>query len=410
MKTRPLTESHKALLVLAAVMAAGFLCALIYAARSKAEQGFLSVASVSLLLAGASTFVGGLLGFLFGIPRTLQQEGANAPVEANAAAASGSAASRIEYRVNTNLEQISDWLTKILVGVGLTQIAAIRDVVRSLVGFAAQGFGPQPQSQVFAFALLSYFTVLGFLFGYLWTRLVFTGALRAADQAAIGVLVEEVQKVTQKAETTERKLDEFKKQAELDVAALNLADRQLSPGRDLPAVTPEELDSAIALASPPVKTQVFNRAWQLRSESWRDPKTKPKVELAIPLFRALIRSDTQNAYHRNHAQLGYSLKDKPQPDWADAEKELTTAIEIRGPWQEHGWLFYELNRAQCRIMLDTAFAKNVSSDRAQREQIVDDLRAAYQARDLRDILRTDPVLNKWMELNKVTVNALRSTQ
>jgi hypothetical protein len=112
MKTRPLTESHKALLVLAAVMAAGFLCALIYAARSKAEQGFLSVASVSLLLAGASTFVGGLLGFLFGIPRTLQQEGANAPVEANAAAASGSAASRIEYRINTNLEQISDWLTK----------------------------------------------------------------------------------------------------------------------------------------------------------------------------------------------------------------------------------------------------------------------------------------------------------
>ena len=409
MKTRPLTESHKALLVLAAVMAAGFLCALIYAARSKAEQGFLSVASVSLLLAGASAFVGGLLGFLFGIPRTLQQEGANAPVDTNAAAASGSAASRIEYRVNTNLEQISDWLTKILVGVGLTQIAAIRDVVGSLVGFAAQGLGPQPQSQVFAFALLSYFTVLGFLFGYLWTRLVFTGALRAADQAAIGVLVEEVQRVTQKAETTERKLDELKKQSELDAAALNLTYRQLNPATDLPKVTQEELDNAIALASPPVKIQVFNQAWQLRSESWRDQNTKPKLELTIPVFRALICSDTQNEYHRNHAELGYALKDKLQPDWAAAEQELTTAIKIRGPWKEHGWVLYEMNRAECRIMLDPDFAQNRPSDPTRKEQIVDDLRAAFKVPDLRTILRRTDVFNKWTDLNKVTDKELHST-
>jgi hypothetical protein len=408
-REEPLTEGHKALLVLAAVMAAGFLCALIYAARSKAEQGFLSVASVSLLLAGASTFVGGLLGFLFGIPRTLQQEGANAPVDPNAQSPSGSATSRIEYRVNTNLEQISDWLTKILVGVGLTQIAAIRDVVGSLIGFAAQAFGSQPQNQVFAFALLSYFTVLGFLFGYLWTRLVFTGALRAADQAAIGVLVKSVQKATEKAEITERKLDEFKKQSELDVAALQLAYRQLNPTRDLPAGTQEELNTAISLASPPVKIQVFNQAWQLRSESWRDQKTKPKVELTIPVFRALISSDTQNKYYRNHAELGYALKDKLQPDWAAAEQELTTAIKIRGPWKEHGWVLYEMNRAECRIMLDPDFAQNRPSDPTRKEEIIDDLRAAFRAPDLRTILRRD-VFKKWSDLNEVTDKELRSSQ
>jgi hypothetical protein len=390
-------------------MAAGFLCALVFAARSKAEQGFLSVASVSLLLAGASTFVGGLLGFLFGIPRTLQQEGASAPVDANAAAASGPATPRIEYRMNTNLEQISDWLTKILVGVGLTQITAIRDVVGSLVGFAAQGLGPQPQSQVFAFGLFSYFTVLGFLFGYLWTRLVFTGALRAADQVAIGALVEQVQRVAEKVDTTGRKMDELKKQSELDSAALNLAYRQLNPEPNLKAVSQEQLDDAIAAASTPVKVQVFYQAWQLRRDSWADPKTKPKVELTIPLFRALIRSDKENAFHRNHAQLGYALKDKPQPDWADAEKELTTAIEIRGSWQEHGWLFYELNRAQCRIMGDPAFPQNLPSDRVRREQIIDDLRNAFQAPDLRPILRNDPVCKKWIDLNNVD-KELRSRQ
>jgi hypothetical protein len=103
------------------------------------------------------------------------------------------------------------------------------------------------------------------------------------------------------------------------------------------------LDSAIASASQPVRVQIFNQAWQLRSENWRDDKTKPKVELTIPIFRALIHSDTQKEYHRNHAQLGYALKDKPRPDWAEAEKELTTAIEMRGPWQ--AWLALLANRA-----------------------------------------------------------------
>jgi hypothetical protein len=107
--------------------------------------------------------LGGPKAFLFGIPRTLQQEGANAPIDANTPSASGGPTSRIEYRVNTNLEQISDWLTKILVGVGLTQIAAIRDAVGSLIGFAAQGFGPQPQSQVFAMLAVVMFVLNQFV-------------------------------------------------------------------------------------------------------------------------------------------------------------------------------------------------------------------------------------------------------
>ncbi len=408
MKTRTLTESHMALLVLAGVMGFGLLSALVYAAQLRSQQGFLTVASTAVLLAGASAFVGGTLGFLFGIPRTLQQDGPSPAAETSATAAdAGAGGRRIDYRVNTNLEQISDWLTKILVGVGLTQIGAIRDGVRSLTAFAAQGLGPQGQSQVFAFALLSYFVVLGFLFGYLWTRLFLAGALRAADQAAIGVLVEKVQRATEKAETTERKLEALKRQSELDAAALNLTYRQLNPGRDLPEVPQDELDEAVALASPPAKAQVFNQAWKLRTDNWRDPKTKHIVELAIPVFMALARSDIENRYHRNHAQLGYGLKDKPHPDWAEAEKELTSAIKIRGPWQEHGWLFYELNRAQCRIMLDPAFSHDLHSDRTHRDQILDDLRAGFNARDLREILRTDPIIGKWMHLNEVTERELQ---
>jgi hypothetical protein len=213
--------------------------------------------------------------------------------------------------------------------------------------------------------------------------------------------------VTEKAETTERKLEEFKKQSELDAAALNLAYRQLNPSPDLPAATQEALDVAVAAASRPIKVQVFNQAWQVRSDNWRNADNKPKMERTIPVFRALVHNDVERRYHKNHGQLGFALKDKVQPEWAEAEKELTTAIEIRGPWKEHGWLWYEFNRALCRIMLDPAFAQGQASDPDRKMQILQDLRAAAQAEDLRPHLRTDPVLQKWMALNGVAEKDLR---
>ncbi len=408
MKTKELTDSQKALRGLGGAMSVGALSVVVYAAQVGGKEGFLAMVSVGVLIAGASAFVGGALGFLFGIPRTLQQEGASPSAEANPAGVeAGSSARRIDYRVNTNLEQISDWLTKILVGVSLTQIPEIRDGLVSLTAFAAQGLGPEGQGQVFAFALLSYSAVLGFLFGYLWTRLFLAGALRVADQAAIGTLVAEVQKVTEKAETTERKLEELKKQSERDAAALNLAYRQLNPSPDLPQVTQEDLDAAVAAASRPIKVQIFNQAWQVRSDNWRDVNNKPKMERAIPVFRALIHNDVENRYHMNHGQLGFALKDKTQPEWAEAERELTTAIAIRGPWHEQGWIFYEFNRALCRIMSDPAFVQDHPSDPDRKVQILEDLRVAIHADDIARILKSDPVIQKWMSLNNIAQKDLR---
>jgi hypothetical protein len=407
MKTIEATDGQKALRGLGGAMLLGVLSVMIYAAHTGGKEGFLSIASVGILLGGAAGFFGGALGFLFGIPRTLQQETPGSATDGGAGAEGGSAGPRIDYRVNTNLEQISDWLTKILVGVSLTQISEIRSGLVTLTEFAAAGLGPQAQGEVFAFALLSYSAVLGFLFGYLWTRLSLAGALRAADQAAIGNLVAQVQKATQKVESTERKLDELKKQTERDAMALNLAYRQLNPAPDLPQVTQEELDAAVAAASQPVRVQIFNQAWQVRGENWRDADKKPKMERTIPVFSALIRSDGENRYHMNHGQLGFALKDKPRPDWAEAEKELTAAIEIRGPWHEHGWLFYEFNRAVCRIMTDPAFVRGEPSSEARKAAILEDLRVAARAEDVARIVKSDATTQKWMTLNQVTHKDLR---
>jgi hypothetical protein len=170
---------------------------------SQAGFAFFSVASCALAIAGAAFLVGCLTGFLFGIPRApsdslVQPEGDNVTAGANAGtvggdrvtkAAAGSEAvagtSIGRYRPNTNLEQISDWLTKILVGVGLTQLAQVPQAASAL----AQGFSPllggEPQSGGFGVAMTIYFFVGGFIVTYLWTRLKLGVAFGVADDPGI---------------------------------------------------------------------------------------------------------------------------------------------------------------------------------------------------------------------------------
>jgi hypothetical protein len=409
MNKKELTESQRALQALGGIMMVGLVSVPIYSAQAGAWQGFFIALSVGLLIAGAAAFVGGTLGFLFGIPRTLQREGGQTNGEpGSTGVATTSSDSRIGYRANTNLEQISDWLTKILVGVGLTQIRELRAGLVSLSAFAAQGLGAPPHNQVFALALLSYYAVLGFLFGYLWTRLFLAGALRVADQAALGELTAEVERVKQNAQSADRKVDALRKQVEMDADALGLGTRQLNPSPDLPEVTQSELDAAIAKASRPIKIQLFNQAWQVRSDNWRNPATKPKMERTIMIFKALINSDTDHRYHMNHGQLGFALKDKAPPDWTEAEKELTLAIQMRGAWADKGWLFYEFNRAICRIMNDPNFKQDHPSDADRKKEILEDLKASVHADALIQLLETDEVIQKWMNLNKVHERQLKA--
>lgn len=410
MKTKQVSYSQSALRGLGGAMLIAILSVFIYAAQAGGKVNFFNFLGVGVLLAGSSAFAGGALGFLFGIPRTLQQAGESSGTEGNHPRTdAGPPMHQIEYRVNTNLEQISDWLTKILVGVGLTQIAAIRTNLVSLTAFVAKGLGSQSQAQVFAFALITYSVVVGFLFGYLWTRLYLVSALRVADQAAIGNLAAKVDKAAEKADINERKLDELKEQANKDAAALNLAYRQLNPSSDLPQTSQDELNSAIASASKPVKVQIFNQAWQTRGDNWSDERNKPKMERTIPIFKALIADDVNDFYHMNHGQLGFALKDKLTPDWSDAEKELTKAIEIRGPWEQKGWLFYEFNRAVCRIMSDKAYQNDSPSDPDRRNQILEDLKSAVFSEALEKIILSDSAIQKWMQLNNVNKKDLDNT-
>lgn len=366
----------------------GFFAILGYAlSRAPGRGEFLAYFSTGIMVGGTCLLLGAFLGFLFGIPRTLQQD----RPDDHPPSAAGDEASRsnsFDYRANTNLEQISDWLTRILVGAGLTQIPAISRALMDAATRVGEGMGGG--SVAFALALLLFFMVSGFLDGYLWTRLFLPGAFRQADLSTLATRVEAATRVASQAS---QRVQELERQAAFDAHALALAERQMNPGGDTPSPTPQELSDGIRKASQPVKIQIFAKANTMRADNWRT--NKAKMELTIPIFRALITSDGERRYHRNHGQLGYALKDQQTPDWGSAEAELAEAITIRDGAGETGFRLYELNRALCRINLHAAPAGGGPAPPEALERVLADLREVARSKHRR-IIADEPTIQAWL--------------
>ena len=345
---------------------------------------FLTSASVALMVALACLVVGGALGLLFGIPRAGRDD-----------LPEGDGGAAMPFRANTNLEEISDWLTKILVGVGLIQLGELSEPLGRLVTAVADGIGGDSPNPSFALALLLYFTLVGFLASYLVTRLYLPRAFTSAQQF--------VNLVVRKAEdAVDRRLQV---QAERDAKAISLIDRQLQPTSGVPPVSQEELTKAITEASPPVKAQAFLRAQDQRRKTY--DKKKEDMERTIPIFRALIASDSEGRFHRNHGQLGYALKDQRTPAWKEAEAELSKAIGMRGN-PGRSYHLYEANRAVCRINQDPALTAERSSAPETKKAILDDLRYASMHPKVREGLTDPSEVRRWAELNDVNLADLPS--
>jgi hypothetical protein len=385
--SRDWLRAHQALLVLAGCLAAGLLAIAVSAFKSEAPASWASVVAFGLATSGASIFVGGLIGFLFGIPRRLQDQGE--PKPAPAAEDVNAANQAAIYGANTNLEQISDWLTKILVGVGLINIAGLQTLLPEVSTAVAPGFGGQPWSGTFGVVIIVYFFVGGFLIGYLTTRLYLGQALTAAERTF----------------SLQKQLSKLEEQSQADALALQFAATQLS-GLDADKPTQQALDNAVRGASGEMKAQIFYRAQLQRLRNWRDDATKPKMERTIPVFKALAASDSQDSYHKNYGQLGYALKDQRTPDWTGAEEALTRAIALRGDNFESSYYAYEMNRAYCRIMRDDSYRNGTPSSDEVKAKIVEDLKAGMMDEATKAWALKMRDLTKWVTLNKLDFNAL----
>jgi hypothetical protein len=146
-------------------------CALLLSQWDPARIGAIVATIVAALAVGAG------LGFLFGIPRSLAT--ASNGREADPPPAGGH--SSVSFSHNTNLEQISDWLTKIVVGVSLVQADALYQKFSVLSQAAATSWAIAGGA-VTAGALLLASASTGFLGSYIWTRTTFMQLLVYSDR------------------------------------------------------------------------------------------------------------------------------------------------------------------------------------------------------------------------------------
>jgi Putative Ig domain len=116
------------------------------------------------MLAGLAAFISGCLaGFLFGIPKVVSS-GQLRQQQTPAA-----------YTPSSNLAEVSDWLTKLLLGAGLVQLTRLGRPIGDLIGHVSAGLytrpADRPAALVLAGAVLFGYAFVGLLDGYVVTAL-----------------------------------------------------------------------------------------------------------------------------------------------------------------------------------------------------------------------------------------------
>lgn len=170
-----------------------------FAFRSESAYNIASVLSIAVLSGTASTVVGGFLGFLFGMPREFStrtsigtEERVSSTTDSQPANSTDSGLDATQKRsgqqasawVNNNLIEVSDWLTKIVVGVGLIQFREISTWVGATgtqIG-AAAGLSNQAAPSFGVSILLVNFGI-GFLVTYLYSRTLLTMLFAAVTKS-----------------------------------------------------------------------------------------------------------------------------------------------------------------------------------------------------------------------------------
>jgi len=214
---------------------AGLFVGIVVAAALAASDyvvGAVLGAVLAALLAGAT------LGFLFGIPRSLA-------VAAPAGSGQPASAPGGGFAHNTNLEQISDWLTKIVVGIGLVEAQRIFSEFQALSRQVAIGWGLGADGAASAGFVLLASLLFGFIGFYIWTRTAFVYYLEYNETAVAAerrereqaerratVAEEAAQQARQDAEAAERAAsDERERKAQAEQQARE-ADEQARQARE----------------------------------------------------------------------------------------------------------------------------------------------------------------------------------
>jgi len=389
---------------------------------------FLDVLGILLVTAFASFASGGIIGFLFGIPHSLQQNtliSSNTPNSTNSVATSTNTAgntndsstataqkvtttsaafldanqqAKSNYTPSTNLEQIADWLTKIIVGVGLIEIHKIINLFNQFcleLGKTLEHYSAtQWNGSLVIGCIIILFSIEGFLIVYLWT---YVYLIRIQESMSMNDVIDTVNSKIAETDTN-------------DKIALDLASKQLGLPDGAADLSTSDLTQAFSNASKSVLSTIFYKAVTIRKQFWNDEATKFKIEKTIPIFRALIATDSNFEFPENYAELAFVLKDQRTPDYQQALKNLNRAID---GFQHNDRIVNKamayFNRAYCKIKVDPNFCENppAQSTVENKKSIMDDLTEASKETYVKAIIIDDPIdttIKTWMNLNLVTIS------
>lgn len=325
------------------ILLIGFI-GLIFFSFSKGKFN-LSDLSQLCLFAGACVACGVLLGLLFGVPK------ATVISERHSDFKDREVSSSVRYRPNTNLEQVSDWLTKMLLGIGLTQFSSISTGIASI----SQHFHGFPENLIIS--VLIYFSVFGFLCGYIWTRVYLDRFLKESESSI------------------KRSLNEHEHQLEIMVSdhkTNSLIQKHLSEWED-----PEdyqELRQHILATSDIMAKDIFRSARRVRRKHWSSEGEKLElVNRTVPIFRYLIersRKQGQEPTHKNYAQYAYSIirmKNANVKDYELALKNITLALSVLEKSKVNDDILrhkgiYLFNKCLCEVMLSLSKKTNQYND------------------------------------------------
>jgi hypothetical protein len=160
--------------LLTLLAAAAVVSVLLVLSTDKAGGGKnLGVGITLFVLFAASGAVGGVMGFLFGLPRerlsdqlaTPSQDGTTAPSGAQTSLASA------HYLASSNLNKVSDWLTTIVIGLGLVNLGNVLPALRSLAAALEAPLGGAPYAGALGIATMLAALIGGFLVLYLYTTI-----------------------------------------------------------------------------------------------------------------------------------------------------------------------------------------------------------------------------------------------
>jgi len=153
---------------------AAFICVVLAACCGRHWTAWVGAFGQGLLCAGGPAAVGILIGFLFGIPRATPPPKNGSNGKDGKDGKDGQNPPSTSFRPNTNLEEVSDWLTKILLGATLTQVKPIATAANDAAHALGVVFGGGEVGHTIGGLVIAFFTIAGFFTGYLITCLFLT--------------------------------------------------------------------------------------------------------------------------------------------------------------------------------------------------------------------------------------------